>query len=192
MKMIKLLGLLGALAFSSTALSATLDIMPTDCATTGADYELGATCWTTDDNSQPDAASLSTLTGIPAADLNELYKANQGGSDGDDYTTTFSNSATDPEDATIEWDGGGFISCVTETCILVVKDGKHSPAVYVFDITGWDGQDQINLTAFWPQQGAISNVSIWGGSSTSVPEPGTLALLGIGLFGMGAMRRRLS
>ena len=191
MKILKLLGLLGALAFSGTAAAGTLDIQPSDCAAADADYVLGTTCWTTDVNSQPTSSSLSTLTGIPEADLDELYKAEVGGSDDPNYDTTFANTALDPQDAKIVWKGPGTADCATETCILVVKDGKQSPAVYVFDITGWNGTDTINLTGFWPNQGAISNVSIWGGGgSTTVPEPGTLALLGLGLFGMGVMRRR--
>ena len=39
--------------------------------------------------------------------------------------------------------------------------------------------------------GGLSNIKLWGaGEPTDMPEPGTLALLGLGLFGMGMIRRR--
>ncbi len=105
------------------------------------------------------------------------------------------NSETDPSDADITWAGGAIIDCSAE-CYLVVKDGMKEPVWYIFDLTGWNGTEIIELTSFWPDtsrgSGAISHVDILGGrgGNTTVPEPGTLALLGIGLFSMGLMRRR--
>ena len=50
------------------------------------------------------------------------------------------------------------------------------------------------MSGFWPAQGAISHVGIYGGGDGTyeLPEPGTLGLLGLGLFGMGVMRRKKS
>ena len=177
---------------------------------------------TTDVNS-----NLTTLALINAAfgttytDLTMSYKANVGsGEEGPyagNYATVFSNSASDPADALITWDNNGepFIPC--PTCLLIVKDGNQTPAQYLFDLGAWDGQESIQMTGFWPNQGAISNVAIWSGSTSTsrstsrtggqtstggqtrtggqIPEPGVLALLGAGLLGqvflLRQRRRRL-
>lgn len=163
---------------------------------------------TTDDNS-----NLTTLAAINEAffsdpndyytNLSLLYKANAGGVVTEEgpyatsYTTVFSNTPTDPEDANITWDGPLVID-FCPTCILIVKDGSAEPAQYLFDLGSWDGMEEIELQDFWPNGGAISNVAIWGGESDDngggppqqIPEPGMLFLMGAGLLGLGLARRR--
>ena len=148
----------------------------------------------------PDADDMEDITG--SSPLTLVYKNDQknGDPDGEEegsfagsYTTTYSNTADDPEDATIEYDGGPSIS--GNPIYLLVKDGAaHDPVWYVFDISGWNGTDTIELTGFWPQQGAISHVSIYtGGGGTQVPDAGsTLALLGLALTSIGVLRRKLA
>lgn len=133
--------------------------------------------------------------------LTLLYKADVGnatnpatvesGTFAGSYNTVFANTSLDPEDATISYTGGAAISC--GVCYLVIKDGNNNPSFYFVDLTalGWNGTDPIILEDFWIGRGAISHVAIWGVPNSSVPEPGTLGLLGLGLAGIGiGMRRR--
>ncbi|KAA3628900.1 MAG: PEP-CTERM sorting domain-containing protein [Proteobacteria bacterium] len=108
------------------------------------------------------------------------------------YSTTFSNTARDPSNALIEQEGAGNINC--PECYLAVKDGNASPGYYFYNLASWDGMEDIRLENFWPNQGAISHVSIWGRNATSVSEPTPLTLMGISLLVMGIVmkgRRRV-
>lgn len=181
-----------ALAMGMAAGTANAIIMLTPATAT-------ATC---DDNSNLGTLdAINTCFGTTYTDLTFGYKANVGGVDEGPYagfyTTTFDNEPLDPEDALITWDGEGlFFDC--PTCILIVKDGNQVPAQYLFDLGAWDGQESIQLTGFWPDQGAISHVEIWSGNGDGpddpgqIPEPGVLFLLGAGLLGLGLARRRKS
>lgn len=122
--------------------------------------------------------------------LFDVYKENVG--DGFDtgefsgsYETTFSNTLLDPEDALIQWVGPDTLKCAE--CFLLVKDGAQkvgslNPNWYLFDISGWNGSDDIILQDFWVGNGGISNIMIFD-NGTNIPEPGILALLTIGLLG---------
>jgi hypothetical protein len=108
------------------------------------------------------------------------------------YTTTY-DPPSDPEDATISWDGlpKPHISAA-DPLWLVVKDGAaHDPIWYVLDISVpgiWDGKEDIVLTGFWPNGGAISHLEIVG--TTPVPEPATMLLVGVGLIGIAGLGRK--
>lgn len=170
---------------------------------------------TTNDNSNFTTLSqINTAFGTSYSGLSLSYKAEVGSASSPatteegpfaaNYTTVFSDTALDPMDALITYVGGSFINC--PTCFLIVKDGNQSPAQYLFDLGSWNGTESISMTGFWPDQGAISNVAIWSGSSTSsttgqttsgqttsgnqVSEPGILGLLGLGLLGQAFLLRQ--
>ena len=157
---------------------------------------VNTTC-TTNINSNLDGAgvlaALQACSWSVTGPLDLLYKAEVGapvtesGTFASSYDTIFMNTSLDPQDATISYVQSPYMQCAG--CYLVVKDGKQSPAQYFFDLSSWNGTDAIQLTGFWPQQGAISNVAIWG-HATAVPEPASLLLLGAGLSLLALYRRR--
>jgi len=167
--------LMAAALLLPTSVAQALDITPAD-----AD-------WSGDVNNTPGAiAEANALCGNCLT--TEQYKAEVGGGESGplsgSYQTTFLNTALDPSGATIVYTGGNIVA----NAYLFVKDGNQSPAWYLFDLSGWNGTETLNLSGFWPNQGAISHLSLFG--SSQVPEPATLSLLGMGLLGFAAAQRR--
>ena len=154
---------------------------------------LNVSRWEGGQTAQPQIdAAIAPLLGTST----EVYKQNVGGSEegslAGSYTTTFSNSPADPADALIDYISGPIVN---PTRYLLVKDGNQDPAWYLFNLStlGWNGTEDLVLTGFWPQQGAISHVSLYGGPGTGVPDGGaTVALLGLGLTVLAFARRMLA
>ena len=150
--------------------------------------------------SEPSAAEIAAWVGYDGT-LQWLYKQNVGGPESgiyaNSYQTAFNNTPTDPSDAEITYVGGPYIS--GSPLYLLIKDGNHTPTLYIFALhnintpnypaDSWDGTENILMSGFWPNQGAISNVAILG--PTAVPEPGILILLGIGMTAVGIASRRM-
>lgn len=146
--------------------------------------------------SQEEQLLIDSL-GLGDVDLDLFYKADFG--DDPEETGPFSNSYTtswildsegEPTGADIAWDELSAIAC--PSCYVAVKDGNNEPAYYFFDISSWDGMETLELRDFWPNNGAISHVSIYGKEMTvQVPEPGTIGLLGLGILGLVTARRKI-
>lgn len=197
MNYIRIIAAVAILLFASTAARAALvTITPDDCIN-GSDGSDG--CWTTDTTSALDANDIEGMVGV--TDLVLLYKAEVEGSESglyaSSYDTTFSNSAADPEDALIDYIGGDLIAC--DSCYLVIKDGIHSPAQYIFDLSDlsylslggeWDGVS-LFIDGFWSEGGTISHIAIFG-TISEVPLPAAFWLFGTALIGFVGISRRRS
>ena len=175
-------------AFAVSALVATsasaLSITPAEAVLSGTDTS---------------QAAIDVLIELVITPAPELYKMDVGaagdvGALAGSYSTTFDNEPDDPAEFTITYDGGDIVG---PTAWLLVKGGGPDQFVgdlwYLFNLTnlGWTGTETIEGTEFWPDQGAVSHVTLYGTRGTSVPDGGlTLALLGLSLMGLAGASRR--
>jgi hypothetical protein len=185
MNTFKNLGLIPLLAVALSGSAYALSITPTSGV-------LNTTRWEGSETSQSDIDSaISPIIG----NATELYKQDVGGAESGpfagSYNTVFLDTPAEPSGATITYTGGPIIP---EDAFMLVKDGNQDPAWYLYNLTalGWDGMDQLDLSGFWPNQGAISHISFYSGG-TSVPDGGaTVVLLGLGLSALALVRRKLT
>lgn len=184
MKLLTNLGLVTSLVAGLSFSAHAIVITPTSGA-------LGTTRWVGPETGQP--AIDAAISGILGSST-ELYKQNVGGAEegllAANYITTF--NSTDPENALIKYVSGNIIGA---TAYLLLKDGNNNPGWYLFNLTalGWNGTADIAANGFWPDQGSISHVSLYGTrGSSSVPDGGTtLALLGMAIGSLGLLRRKI-
>jgi hypothetical protein len=119
---------------------------------------------------------------------NLKYKSDVGGGEEGPAASYYSwTRNSDDSGGTLSNGGGMYIDC--PVCYLLVKDGNGPPVWYFFELVGWNGEEDLILSNFWPGEGAISNIQLWGGT-LEVPTPAPLALMGFGLLVLGWVRRR--
>ena len=179
------------LAFFVPALAHALALTPSDAIeSTSVNSNLGTL-------SDINAAFNTNFTGLSLA-----YKGDAGGGESGSLVDSYSYTieGTDPDDGfdsfTITFDGQPAAVC--PTCILIVKDGNHTPSQYLFNLANWNGTETISGSGFWANGGgAISNVALWqgldgGGSGTGneVPIPAAAWLFGSALVGLGSIARK--
>ncbi len=152
---------------------------------------LNSTRWEGNQTAQPQIdAAIAGFLGTST----ELYKQNVGGGESGalagSYNTVFTPTV-EPSGALITYTGGPVLG---DTRFMLVKDGNQQPAWYLFNLTalGWNGTEDLVLSGFWPGNGAISHVTLYGGTGTSVPDGGaTMALLGLSLLCVEGLRRKM-
>ena len=138
-----------------------------------------------------DADQVEFIVGYNG-DLTEVYKQNVRGAEersfAGSYTTAFSVSNGT---ATITYDGAPKLLITGAPIYAVAKDGQNAPFSYVWDITGWNGTEQIKMENLWPDQGEISHVSIFTGDRrVTVPDGGaSVAMMGLALGVLSFGRR---
>ncbi len=131
--------------------------------------------WTAVSNSNPSPTDVAATVGYLST-LTLLYKQNAAdstdtGTYASSYATSF-DSTSNAQNATLTYTGGAKI---TENPVYLLVKGGAAPAggyaQYIYDISGWNRSDTLNMRDYWPSTSSISHISIYGGTATT-PPPG--------------------
>ena len=188
-KLTSLLGIAGLLGMAATA-NAVISITPANSAV-----------WNPHPNGNPTSAEVEafilTAFGIECDEpLEEAYKQNAGGAEEKAFAASYATTLNgDLSGGSVTWNGPGTIT--GDHIFFFVKDGNPEP-FYVYNLTGWNGTEQLDFSGFYPGNGAISHVSIYTCVDLTptprevVPEGGaSVALLGLALAGIGLVGKEL-
>jgi hypothetical protein len=136
----------------------------------------------------PDAATVSGYFGGVWTKEGELT------SNGTDDLLTISGASFGDIPTSGLWQiAASFWNTYAQAVITVhIGQGGGDPDHWAFLITPNEISGSWSLTKLSGNGGGLSNFKLWGSGepTTDVPEPGTLALLGLGILGLGLVRRR--
>jgi hypothetical protein len=153
-------------------------------------------CYGLFDGNTPDGSL--TITGIGTfaflgkhdRDENEFTFAS--GFDG--FTANFGSGTFSFDAGPVTFDGDWVIAVKQASCFgaWTFGAGTYSGGNFEGNWTSAGGGKDAGCELDESVGSRISHLSLYGPTPTSVPEPGALALLGLGLLGLVAVRRRMS
>lgn len=183
MKRINKLTSIAAAGLALVALSTSVEAAPVYCAavSTTSNY-MGV------DDSQVDACLLAGVGNIGQAAHLDPFLNNAAGAGwtniSDDFTMAFS------QDGSWSFDDSAWSQYSDLAIGFKFGTGNNPDEWFVYSLADLVSSGQWAFFNVYEQGGGLSHLVLYGSGERSVPEPGTLGLLGLGLAGIGAAVRR--